>query len=88
METLKEVFNSIRRNKVRSTLAGFSVAWGIFILMVLLGVGQGFRNGVMDLFSVFAKKSMFVYGGVTSEKFGNMSEGIEVSFNEELLILL
>ena len=85
METLKEVFNSIRRNKVRSTLAGFSVAWGIFILMVLLGVGQGFRNGVMDLFSVFAQKSMFVYGGVTSEKFGNMSEGMEVSFNEEYL---
>lgn len=41
-EAVREVFSSISQNKVRTILAGFGIAWGIFILVVLLGVGQGF----------------------------------------------
>lgn len=84
-EALREVFSSIRQNKIRTLLAGFGVAWGIFILVILLGVGQGFRNGVMSLFDLFAQKSMYVYGGKTSLKYRNMKEGMEVSFDERYL---
>ncbi len=84
-EALREVFSSIRQNKIRTLLAGFGVAWGIFIPVILLGVGQGFRNGVMSLFDLFAQKSMYVYGGKTSLKYRNMKEGMEVSFDERYL---
>ncbi len=59
---LSEVFVSIRQNRTRSVLSGFGVAWGIFMLTILLGIGDGFRNGVMSLFEAFAQKSVFVYG--------------------------
>lgn len=87
-EALNEVLNSILQNKVRTILAGFGVAWGIFILVILLGVGQGFQSGVMGLFDVFAQKSVYVYGGITSLKYGNIREGAEVSFDQKYLNFL
>lgn len=84
-EAIREVFNSIRQNKIRTILAGFGVAWGIFILVILLGVGQGFQNGVMSMFDIFAQKSMYVYGNRTSLKYRNMKEGMEVLFDKEYL---
>jgi putative ABC transport system permease protein len=51
---------------------------GILILVVLLGTGQGFQNSVMDLFSAFAQKSVYVYGGSTSMKYENIKEGKKI----------
>ncbi|QZE15065.1 ABC transporter permease [Halosquirtibacter laminarini] len=65
---IQESFSSIKQNKTRSVLAGFGVAWGIFILILLLGAGNGFQEGILQLFSSFAKNSMFIYGGHVSEK--------------------
>lgn len=85
---LQEAFFSIRQNKARSILSGFGVAWGIFILTVLLGIGDGFRHGVMGMFDVFAQKSMFIYAGVTSLKHGNKSDGEEIFFTDEDIVRL
>lgn len=87
-EAVREVFSSISQNKVRTILAGFGIAWGIFILVVLLGVGQGFQNGVMSIFDIFARKSIYVYGNRTSVKYKNMKEGMEVFFNKEHINIL
>ncbi|QZE15558.1 hypothetical protein K4L44_06915 [Halosquirtibacter laminarini] len=57
---IQESFSSIKQNKTRSVLAGFGVAWGIFILILLLGAGNGFQEGILQLFSSFAKNSMFM----------------------------
>ncbi|MBR5959303.1 MAG: ABC transporter permease [Salinivirgaceae bacterium] len=84
-ETLSEIINSIRQNKVRTVLAGFGVAWGIFILVVLLGAGEGFRKGVMLMFSSFAQKSMYVYGGTTSQAYKNIGEGVPITFDDRYL---
>lgn len=84
-ETLNEVYNSIRQNRARTILAGFGVAWGIFILVILLGVGEGFQSGVTNLLSAYAQKSMSVYGGSTSIKYNNIKEGQEVFFDSEYL---
>lgn len=43
METLREIIHSIQQNKVRSFMSGFGIMWGIFILVLLLGVGKGGR---------------------------------------------
>ncbi|MDR7210561.1 ABC transporter permease [Flavobacterium piscis] len=64
---ITEAFKSIKENKSRSILSSLGVIWGIFILIVLLGVGNGFKNGIFQLFNSFAKNSLWIYGGQVSE---------------------
>ena len=85
METLREIIHSIRQNKVRSFMSGFGIMWGIFILVLLLGVGKGVEYGVQDLLKSFASKSIFVLGGETSMKYKNMQEGKHIFFSKYLL---
>lgn len=82
---LRSAFQSIRQNKLRSVLAGFGIAWGIFLLVFFLGVGNGFKNGVMDLFNGYAQKSLFVYGGQTSVATRALGENTQILFREDLL---
>ena len=48
-EILKEILSSISQHKARSILTGFGIAWGMFILILLLGAGNGFRQGMLSL---------------------------------------
>ena len=59
----EETFQNLRQHKVRSVLTGFGVAWGIFILVLLLGVGEGCYHGVFRKFSRYAKNSVWFWGG-------------------------
>ena len=68
-----EALISIMQSKTRSILAGFGVAWGIFILIILLGTGKGFQHGIFQLFNSFAKKSIWIYGGQSSDNKLNTS---------------
>lgn len=83
---LRSAFQSIRQNKIRSVLAGFGIAWGIFLLVFFLGIGNGFKNGVMDLFQGYAQKSLFVYGGQTSVATRELGENTQILFRGEELI--
>ena len=66
-------------------MSGFGIMWGIFILVLLLGVGKGVEYGVQDLLKSFASKSIFVWGGETSMKYKNMQEGRHIFFSKYLL---
>lgn len=57
-ELLLEIWTSVRRNKLRTFLTGFSVAWGIFMLVILLGSGNGLKNGVLSNFGNYATNSI------------------------------
>ena len=85
-ELLHEVYSSVRQHKVRSILTGFSITWGIFILIVLLGAGNGFRSGMLALFSGYASNSIWVTGlSVSKATKSGLPVGAQVRFDETLL---
>ena len=53
-DSFREIWSTIQKNKLRTFLTGFSVAWGIFMLIVLLGAGNGMKNGIMSNFRNFS----------------------------------
>jgi putative ABC transport system permease protein len=82
---LKEVYESIKQHKVRNLITGFGIAWGVFILILLLGAGNGVKKGVSKLFSSYARNSLWIYGGQTSYSTSTYSEGKNIIFNNEFL---
>ena len=75
MELLNEIWQTARRNKLRTTLTGFAVAWGIFMLIVLLGAGNGLINANLQQSGEFLSNSMVVFGGRTSKPYQGLQEG-------------
>jgi putative ABC transport system permease protein len=65
-DTLTEILITMRENKLRSFLTGFAVAWGIFMLIVLLGSGNGLKNGIMSNFGDRSINSMMIWSGRTT----------------------
>ena len=76
-ELLLEIWTSVRRNKLRTFLTGFSVAWGIFMLVILLGSGNGLKNGVTSNFGNYATNSIDLYGGRTSKPYMGYQKDFE-----------
>lgn len=87
-ELLLEIWTSVRRNKLRTFLTGFSVAWGIFMLVILLGSGNGLKNGVTANFDDYATNSIDLYGGWTSKPWMGYEKGRRIRMrNSDLEIL-
>lgn len=75
MNILREIWATARRNKLRTTLTGCSVAWGIFMLIFLLGSGNGLINATKENQFKALPNSMGVWGGRTSKPYAGMKEG-------------
>jgi putative ABC transport system permease protein len=80
-DSLKEIISTIKENKLRTVLTGFAVAWGIFMLIVLLASGNGFRNGVMSNFNNRAVNAVSVYPGTMSIPYGGLPAGRNIRFD-------
>ena len=77
-ELLKEIWTTSSRNKLRITLTGLAVAWGIFMLIFLLGAGNGLINAQMKQMDNFLTNSMMVFGGWTSKPHNGLKKGRQV----------
>ena len=80
-DIITEIWSTARRNKLRTTLTGFAVAWGIFMIIVLLGAGNGLINATMKQHNDFLTNSMEAYGSVTSKAYNGLSEGRWIRLN-------
>lgn len=78
-----EIFETIRKNKLRTFLTGLSVASGIFILVVLLGVGEGMRNGIAREFEQDASNLIYVWPGVTSKEYKGLNPGRRIQMKND-----
>jgi putative ABC transport system permease protein len=83
MEFLDELWSTIRRNKLRTLLTGLSVAWGTFMLVLLLGAGRGLENGVEWEFRDDAVNSIWFFTGRTSIPFAGRGPGRDVRFDND-----
>ena len=77
-----EIYESIRRNKLRTCLTGFAVAWGIFMLIVLLGAGNGVLNAFTVGSSTLSTNTMSVSGGVTTKPYAGFQQGRMITLDE------
>lgn len=74
----QEIFGTIRKNKLRTILTAFSVAWGIFILIILMAAGEGLRNGAQMQFGNDAANSIWIDAGQTSIAYGGYKPGRDI----------
>ncbi|WP_080903678.1 ABC transporter permease [Parabacteroides sp. Marseille-P3160] len=71
-DNIREIWSTIKKNKLRTFLTGFSVSWGIFMLITLLGAGNGLKNGVMSNFSRWSDNRVSVRAGYTTMPYQGM----------------
>ena len=82
-DRLNELFETLRTSKLRTAVTSFSVAWGIFMLVLLLGAGNGIENGAEHQFRDDATNSLWVYRGTTSLPFEGHKLGRNVKLDDD-----
>ncbi|TLF44225.1 ABC transporter permease [Maribacter aurantiacus] len=83
LERWQEIFDTIRKNKLRTFLTGLSVASGIFILVILLGFGQGMQNGIDNEFKGDAATSIWVWPQRTTMEYKGLNPGRRIQLRNE-----
>jgi len=79
----QEIFSTLKKNKLRTFLTGFSVAWGVFMLIILLGSGRGLENGVREQFKSSAVNTLWIWGGETTMAYKGLKPGRDITFENQ-----
>ena len=75
-----DIKKSLEKNKTRSALTGLGIAWGILILVLLIGMGRGFEDGVFKLFQGFSQSTVYIYASATTLEYKGQPAGREIYF--------
>ena len=86
-ELIKEIWSTSKRNKLRTSLTGFAVAWGIFMLIFLLGAGNGLINAQLQQSTRFLANSMRVFPAETSKAYKGLKEGRSITLNDKDILI-
>lgn len=81
-ELLKEIWNTSKRNKLRISLTGFAVAWGIFMIISLLGAGNGLINAMTQEYNTTIVNTITIYGGSTSIPYNGLEAYRRIDLND------
>src|SRR6218665_1851438 len=76
----QEIFATIRKNKLRTFLTMLGVFWGIFMLVIMLGSGNGLEHGILKDFAGTATNSFFVWTQQTTKGYKGMKPGRRYNF--------
>lgn len=87
-DLLHEIWSSIKRNKLRTCLTGLAVSWGIFIIILLLGAGNGLMNAFHQQSSNVATNTMRLDGGQTTKPYAGLQQGRYIILKEADVQLL
>lgn len=82
-DSIREIWSTIKKNKLRTFLTGFSVAWGIFMLIFLLGASNGLRNGIMHNFRNLADNRVTLWSGYTSVPYDGLPSNRRIQLTED-----
>ncbi len=83
LDFIQEIYGTVMRNKLRTLLTGFAVAWGIFILIVLLGAGNGVINALASQSAGLNLNSVEMAPGMTSETYKGLKKGRQINFSDK-----
>ena len=83
LERWQEIFETLNKNRLRTFLTALSVASGIFILVILLGVSTGIQNGVQSEFEQDATNRISVWTGVTTKEYKGLNPGRYIQLKNE-----
>ncbi len=83
IDLFQEISHTLKKNKLRTALTGLSVSWGIFILIVLLGAGNGLKSGVSENFADRAVNRITLWAGYTSMPHNGLQSGRRIRFTEK-----
>lgn len=86
-ELIKEIWSTSKHNKLRTSLTGFAVAWGIFMLIFLLGAGNGLINAQLQQSTRFLANSIRVFPGETSKAYKGLKEGRSITLNDKDILI-
>ncbi len=80
IDYLQEIFSTLRQNKLRAIMTGFSVAWGILMLIILLGSGKGLQNGMEFNFKGTSKNALWIWSRRTQLAHDGLKAGRQINF--------
>ena len=83
IDLLQEIAQTLRTHKTRTALAVLTVAWGVFMLVLLLGAGRGIQNGVELQFRDDAVNSIRIYRGKTTIAHEGLPRGTNIRFDNQ-----
>jgi len=83
LDRWQEIISALKKNKMRTFLTAFGVFWGIFMLIIMLGAGNGLRNGVTSDFGDFATNSVFMWTRSTTVPYKGLPRGRQFNFKRD-----